>query len=105
MWHTLRNSRGENKETILLENMNAYSFPNSKFVDNYGIVCFSHLRWNFVFQRPQHLLSRFAKTRNVLFIEEPEYHDGAARFIVTETDEGVKVAVPRLPLGIAPEKA
>jgi UDP-galactopyranose mutase len=35
------------------------------------LLCFSHLRWNFVFQRPQHLMSRFAKDRRVLFIEEP----------------------------------
>lgn len=35
------------------------------------IVCLSHLRWNFVFQRPQHLMSRFAKDRRVFFVEEP----------------------------------
>jgi UDP-galactopyranose mutase len=38
----------------------------------YTIVAFSHLRWNFVYQRPQHLLSRLAATRPVFFIEEPE---------------------------------
>jgi glycosyltransferase involved in cell wall biosynthesis len=31
------------------------------------LVCFSHLRWNFVLQRPQHLLSRFARERRVFF--------------------------------------
>ena len=35
------------------------------------LICFSHLRWNFVYQRPQHLLSRFAKQRRVFYIEEP----------------------------------
>jgi UDP-galactopyranose mutase len=35
------------------------------------LVVFSHLRWNFVYQRPQHLLSRFAKDWPVFFIEEP----------------------------------
>jgi hypothetical protein len=35
------------------------------------IICFSHLRWNFVYQRPQHLLSRFARQARVFFIEEP----------------------------------
>src|SRR4051812_1568201 len=35
------------------------------------LVVFSHLRWDFVYQRPQHLLSRFAASRPVLFIEEP----------------------------------
>jgi protoporphyrinogen oxidase/glycosyltransferase involved in cell wall biosynthesis len=40
------------------------------------IVVFSHLRWDFVFQRPQHLLSRLAQHYPVLFVEEPEHDDG-----------------------------
>jgi beta-glucosidase/6-phospho-beta-glucosidase/beta-galactosidase/glycosyltransferase involved in cell wall biosynthesis len=39
--------------------------------DRYGIVVFSHLRWGFVWQRPQQYLSRFAKQHPVLFVEEP----------------------------------
>ena len=39
----------------------------------YTIVAFSHLRWNFVYQRPQHLLSRLAASHPVFFIEEPEF--------------------------------
>ncbi len=39
------------------------------------IVVFSHLRWDFVFQRPQHLLTRLAQHYPVLFVEEPEYDD------------------------------
>ncbi|MGH7214542.1 MAG: family 1 glycosylhydrolase, partial [Tepidisphaeraceae bacterium] len=46
--------------------------PNtSRSTDRYGIVVFSHLRWGFVWQRPQQFLSRFAKKHPVLFIEEP----------------------------------
>src|SRR5690349_4846412 len=37
------------------------------------IITFSHLRWDFVYQRPQHLMSRLASWRRVLFIEEPWY--------------------------------
>jgi protoporphyrinogen oxidase len=40
------------------------------------IVVFSHLRWDFVFQRPQHLLMRLAEHYPVLFVEEPEHDDG-----------------------------
>ncbi len=45
----------------------------------YGIVVFSHLRWGFVWQRPQQFLSRFAKRHRILFIEEPFFDkpDGA----------------------------
>ena len=35
------------------------------------VVCFSHLRWDFVLQRPQHLMGRFAKERPVIYWEEP----------------------------------
>ncbi len=35
------------------------------------LVVFSHLRWDFVYQRPQHLLSRLATHYRVLFFEEP----------------------------------
>ena len=39
-----------------------------------NLLVFSHLRWDFVFQRPQHLLTRFSKEFNVYFLEEP-IHD------------------------------
>ena len=42
-----------------------------KSTDRYGIVVFSHLRWGFVWQRPQQFLSRFARKHKVLFVEEP----------------------------------
>jgi hypothetical protein len=35
------------------------------------LICVSHLRWDFVWQQPQHLRSRFVQKRRVLFIEEP----------------------------------
>jgi len=35
------------------------------------LIVYSHLRWNFVYQRPQHVLTRLAQHRRVLFVEEP----------------------------------
>lgn len=65
------------------------------------IVCFSHLRWDFVFQRPQHLLSRFAKKQRVFFIEEPFYEDfGEPRLRISNPRGGVTVVVPILRKGI-----
>src|SRR5688572_1002287 len=42
------------------------------------LIVFSHLRWDFVYQRPQHLLSRLAAGRRVIFIEEPVLDESAA---------------------------
>jgi hypothetical protein len=43
------------------------------------LLVFSHLRWNFVFQRPQHLLTRLAAHYRVLFVEEPMHDSGHSR--------------------------
>jgi UDP-galactopyranose mutase len=69
------------------------------------LVCLSHLRWDFVWQRPQHLMSRFARDRRVFFIEEPVWGEGEARLEVGERPGGIKVAVPLLPHGLSPEQA
>jgi len=64
------------------------------------VVCFSHLRWDFVYQRPQHLMSRFAKTARVYFIEEPIFDDGEARLDIQKRgDDGLHVVIPHLPHG------
>jgi len=72
---------------------------------NFDVICFSHLRWDFVYQRPQHLMSRFARDRRVFIFEEPEYDDGEARLEVTPRGENVFVAVPKLTHGIEAEAA
>jgi glycosyltransferase involved in cell wall biosynthesis len=63
------------------------------------LLCLSHLRWNFVFQRPQHLMTRFARGRRVFFVEEPVAADGPEHLVVTRSPEGVLVATPHLPAG------
>lgn len=69
------------------------------------LICFSHLRWDFVYQRPQHLLSRAAKNRRVFVIEEPVYDPGSLRLEVRQTNDEVFVAVPHLPDGLQSEVA
>ena len=62
------------------------------------LLCFSHLRWNFVFQRPQHLMSRAARGHAVYFWEEPIFDaPGEERIEIRASREGVNVAVPHLP--------
>src|SRR5436189_1571533 len=61
------------------------------------LICFSHLRWNFVYQRPQHLMSRFAQRGRVFFIEEPII-DGQGPYIeLSGSRENLFVCVPHLP--------
>ena len=65
------------------------------------LVCLSHLRWDFVFQRPQHLMSRHARRRRVYFVEEPRREAGASpRLDVTHDGSGVRVASFVLPEGM-----
>jgi len=59
------------------------------------LIVFSHLRWNFVFQRPQHLLTRLAQHYNIVFVEEP-LNTGSV-FIEankTEKHDNITVVVP-----------
>jgi UDP-galactopyranose mutase len=66
------------------------------------LICFSHLRWNFVFQRPQHLMTRFAKERRVIVWEEPTFGppERTPRLDMNVcADSGVVVLTPVLPEG------
>ncbi len=74
------------------------------------LICLSHLRWNFVYQRPQHLMSRCARDRRVFFIEEPVVDEGEARLrveaqTVSADDKAyVWVVVPHIPTGLSDEE-
>ncbi|MCH5598837.1 glycosyltransferase [Niabella ginsengisoli] len=60
-----------------------------------GLLVFSHLRWNFVYQRPQHLISRFSNQYNVLYIEEAVYNKEDDGFYA-QREEGITIVVPHL---------
>jgi glycosyltransferase involved in cell wall biosynthesis len=69
-----------------------YSLPD--------LVCFAHLHWDFVWQRPQHLLSRFAQQGRVFYVEDAFYHADdliEPHMEVKERQNGVKVLVVHLP--------
>lgn len=65
------------------------------------LVCLSHLRWDFVYQRPQHLMTRFAAERRVFFVEEPIFDADEPRLEVSPRQSGVTVVVPHLPTGLS----
>jgi glycosyltransferase involved in cell wall biosynthesis len=63
----------------------------------FSIVAHCHLRWDFVWQRPQHIFSRLAAQHAVLFVEEPVYEPGPPHLRMTEVQPNVVRAVPVLP--------
>ncbi|MBL1178203.1 glycosyltransferase family 1 protein [Pantanalinema sp. GBBB05] len=70
------------------------------------LICFSHLRWDFVYQRPQHLLSRCAQMRRVFVVEEPiASPDDSWWLELSRREGGIWIAVPYLPQNISEEDA
>jgi UDP-galactopyranose mutase len=88
-----------------VENEAEHAAPDSEPTT---LICFSHLRWNFVFQRPQHLMCRFAREMNVIFWEEPidiEANETPYLHVrEAENAANVRIVVPHLPHGM-PEDA
>jgi glycosyltransferase involved in cell wall biosynthesis len=82
--------------------------PSAPDPERSTLICFSHLRWDFVFQRPQHLMCRFSREINVIYWEEPiEIGPRETAYLkVREAEDApnVRVAVPHLPQGM-PEDA
>jgi glycosyltransferase involved in cell wall biosynthesis len=61
------------------------------------LVVLSHLRWVFVWQRPQHLVSRLARSRPTTFVEEPLAADVEAPVLRTERHGSVTRAWLEVP--------
>ena len=69
-----------------------------------ALICLSHLRWDFVFQRPQHLMVRAARSFPVYYIEEPIF--GEREELERRTDpSGVQVCVPHIPHGLSAQES
>ena len=70
------------------------------------LLCLSHLRWVFVFQRPQHLMKRLGQSFDVLFWEEMLVDDRATEARVDRHSPvpGVTVLTPFLPAGLDPDQ-
>jgi UDP-galactopyranose mutase len=62
------------------------------------ILCLSHLRWDFVYQRPNHLMARAAQQQRVFYVEEPVFHPIEVACLDVVDRQGVQVVTPLLPL-------
>jgi UDP-galactopyranose mutase len=90
----------------MAENFMADKFMTDDLVGNNlpDIVCLSHLRWDFVYQRPQHLMSRSACERRVFFVEEPIFGAPVPKLEISARSCGVVVVVPHLPEGLSDDE-
>ena len=75
----------------------ASSHRPSSVGDIPDLVCLGHVRWESACQRPQHLMTRYARNRRVFFVEEPIVDDTLETRITVEVRDGVHVVVPHLP--------
>lgn len=71
----------------------------------HDLICFSHLRWDSVFQRPQHLLTRCAALQRVFYFEEPIIDSSEPWLELELVREGLWVVVPHLPPGLEGSEA
>jgi glycosyltransferase involved in cell wall biosynthesis len=74
--------------------LNARQLP--KYRDALPIIVHCHLRWDFVWQRPQQIFSRLAAHHPITFIEEPMWQDGERRLEISEPYPNVVRLVPVL---------
>lgn len=62
------------------------------------IIVFCHLRWDFVYQRPQHLLTRLAQHFEIIVVEEPFYHEGKSFIKTYSPSANVTICQPHTPI-------
>jgi glycosyltransferase involved in cell wall biosynthesis len=88
----------EPRSRNLFSNLNT---PQLSWDPNIDLLCFSHLRWDFVFQRPQHLLTRAAKERRVFYFEEPLFDVTEPQLSLDLRSEHLVIVAPHVPAGLS----
>ena len=72
---------------------------------SYDLLCFSHLRGYFDYQRTTHLMERVGRGHRFFFVEEPVFDSSEPRLEVTErAQKNVQVLVAHLPWGPTEEQ-
>jgi glycosyltransferase involved in cell wall biosynthesis len=70
-----------------------------------NLICLSHLRWDFVFQRPQHLLTRLSNVFSIFYIEEPICDSPDHNYYAyLKRGENLTVMVPHIKTGLSAEE-
>ena len=100
-----RGSRGDStgsgtrRISTLMRLTSAFIFPERVLMSAPPVLLvFCHLRWSFVYQRPQHLLARLAEKWQVVYVEEPVCTEGPAHLETREISARLTVMVPHTPV-------
>ncbi len=72
--------------------------PTIQGVTMTTIIVFSHLRWDFVYQRPQHLLTRLAENYKIAFVEEPIFREHESSLEAYVPAPNITVFKPHTPV-------
>jgi hypothetical protein len=67
------------------------------------LICFCHIRWDFVYQRPQHLLNRFAFYNRVFVIEEPFFNQNENKVVIHKSADDINLWVVKLSVKTSPD--
>ena len=76
-----------------------------------ALICIVHLRWKFVFQRPQHLMTRAARQYQTFYVEEPIFYTGSTEdtngdHLERFTDpSGITVCTPHILAGLSAQES
>jgi hypothetical protein len=70
---------------------------NQTFTTQPDLICLSHLRWDFIYQRPHQVMRRFAGERRVFYVEEPLFDNGPKRLNIRVAEANILVVTPYLP--------
>ena len=76
--------------------LNSTDTAAGKEQNKYDMVVFCHLRWDFVYQRPQHIISRMAKDMRILLIEEPWHRPDEKQSRLTAVSDNLHVLQPNV---------
>ncbi|MER9616451.1 glycosyltransferase family 1 protein [Mesorhizobium sp. M0207] len=70
------------------------------------LICFSHLRWNFVYQRPQHILTLASKQQQLIYFEEPIFDERRHPSMrVHNITPKIRIVTPLIPVGTSATRA
>lgn len=62
----------------------------------YDMIVFCHLRWDFVYQRPQHIISRMSEQYKILVVEEPIHGGDKASYELEQINPNLSVLKPKV---------